>query len=256
MQALGDPQRRACGTARIRADKLTTEFEREERISRRALFDSRELGRRELEPKPLLEEPVQNADLEGAERDRCQPIGCKRVVELKRGRCLSSRAHGDQHADGLLAQPSEGDLEHRSRCTVEPLRIVESNEHRPARGKCAEHVQDSEADRVHIDGLRTRLDEKKRNFERSATRRRKGRRHLLEHRQDQLREAGERERGFRLDPATHQDAVEAVSRCGNPCFPERGLPDPGLTREDESPRTLARPRRGTSRSRHVRARAQ
>ena len=72
-EAVRDRQRLAGLELRAAADELAAELEREERVAAARLPDPSELGPGELEAKPGLEQPVQRADAERAERQPRQP---------------------------------------------------------------------------------------------------------------------------------------------------------------------------------------
>ena len=72
-EAVRDRQRLAGLELRAAADELVAELEREERVAAARLPDPGELEPGELEAKPGLEQPVQRADAERAERQPCQP---------------------------------------------------------------------------------------------------------------------------------------------------------------------------------------
>ena len=67
---------------RAGADELPAELEREERIAPGRFPDTDELRAGELEAEPLLEERVDGADAERAERDLLEPRGREGAVEL------------------------------------------------------------------------------------------------------------------------------------------------------------------------------
>ena len=101
-KAVRHMQRLARRGPRARADELAPEFEREEGVAGRRLLHPGQLGSRELEPEALLEEPVNAAEAERADRELVEPLLGERALELE-GHCrLRPRPVRGQQADPLL----------------------------------------------------------------------------------------------------------------------------------------------------------
>ena len=98
-----------------------------------------------------------------------------------------------EQPERLVAKPPQSDLERAGRGRVEPLDVVERDEHRAALGQRAQHVQDGEPDRVRIGRRLARLREQQRDLERPPARRRERGPDVVEHVAEQLREPGEGE---------------------------------------------------------------
>jgi hypothetical protein len=85
-----------------RADELAPEFECEEEIAGRCLLHPGQLGSRELEPEALLEEPVNAAEAERADRELVESLLGERALELE-GQCrLRPSPLRGQQPDPLL----------------------------------------------------------------------------------------------------------------------------------------------------------
>ena len=93
LQAVGHPQRPAGLRPRARADELTTQLEREERISCRGLLHADELRPRQLEAESLLQQAVKRGQADRPERDTLDALLRKRSLELELQR--SSPLRGD-----------------------------------------------------------------------------------------------------------------------------------------------------------------
>ena len=82
-QALGDAQRPARSWSCTRSDELPAELEREEGVASRCLLHADELRSGQLEPELLLEQTMQRAERERAEREPLQPSFREEAVELE-----------------------------------------------------------------------------------------------------------------------------------------------------------------------------
>ena len=68
------------------ANELTPELEREERVPRCRLLYARQLGSGQLEPEPLLEQPMERTDAQRPQLELREPFLGKRALELGRHR--------------------------------------------------------------------------------------------------------------------------------------------------------------------------
>ena len=130
VQALRHSQRPAGRRSRVRPDELAAELEREERVARRCLLDAGELRPRQLEPEPLLEQMVERAQAERAEREPLSRSSGKARSSSNGAATLRRLPQRRQQTDALVAQTAESDLEHAGRGRVEPLDVVERDEDR------------------------------------------------------------------------------------------------------------------------------
>ena len=73
-QAVGNAQGLSRRRPRVRAHELAPQLERKERITGRRLLHAGELWSGQLEPEPLLEQTMQRAERERAEREPLQPL--------------------------------------------------------------------------------------------------------------------------------------------------------------------------------------
>ena len=87
-----------------------------------------------------------------------------------------------QHPDRLVAQAAQRQLEHAERGRVEPLRVVERDEHRAALGERAQNVEHGQPDRVRIRRSVARLHDQERDLQRPPPRRKERADHLVEDR--------------------------------------------------------------------------
>ena len=151
---------------------------------------------------------------------------------------LWSLPHGREEADRLVAQASKRDLQHRGRSRVEPLRVVERDQHRPLLGKYAQDVEHGQPDRVRIRCHLARLGQHQRDLERAPSRGRKRGPCFHQHAAEQIGESGEGKRRLGLDTVADQHPAETLTGILDACLPEDRLPNPRLAGKDESARTI------------------
>ena len=136
---------------------------------------------------------MDGAQAERPERELVESLLGEGAIELERRSRPRAPSEGRQQADRLLAQASKRDLEHAGRGRVEPLHIVEGDEHGASLGQSAQHIEHGQPDRVRIGSHVARLGQEQRDLERPPPRRHERGRRLLEDGSEQLREPGERE---------------------------------------------------------------
>jgi hypothetical protein len=124
-QALGHAHPGGLRRTRLRVQNLAPELEREERVSLAGVLDAPELCPREFERQFFLDQIAEGAPAQGAQREPRQPLLRERALELDRKREARTPAEGDQQADRLISQASQGDLQHAGGGWVQPLRVVE-----------------------------------------------------------------------------------------------------------------------------------
>ena len=111
LQALGDTQRLAAGGPRVGPDEFAAELEREERVAPGRFLYTDELRAGELEAEPLLEERVDGADAERAERDLLDPRGREGAVELDGTRQVRTQPDRCEQPDLLVPETAKCDLD-------------------------------------------------------------------------------------------------------------------------------------------------
>ncbi len=137
-QALGHAQRLARRRSRVRSDELAAELQGKERVARGRLLHAGELGPRQLEPQPLLEQAVHGGERERADR---QPLVRERALELDRARHLRPQPQRGQQPDRLLSKtpgtrsgahpPTQGRATGRRRGRPGPARARPTRAARP-----------------------------------------------------------------------------------------------------------------------------
>ena len=115
VQAVGHGQRPARGRPGARADELAPELECEERVARRRLLNPDELGPGQIETDSLPQQVVERPHAQWADREPLEPIRSENAIELDGDGCLGSRPHGREHADTLVPQAAESDLQDTGR---------------------------------------------------------------------------------------------------------------------------------------------
>ena len=138
----------------------------------------------------------------------------------------------------LVTPAPERDLQHAGGGRIEPLAVVDGDDHGPSLGQDPQHVQHGEPDRVRIRRAVAGLGEQQRDLQCPPSQGDERGRRLLEHRGDQLREPGERERSLGLDSTAYQHTAETLAGLLDTSLPEDRLADARLAREHECTRAL------------------
>ena len=138
-QALGQLDVGVVGADRA-LDERTPQLEREERVSPGDRVDAHDHGPRQRDPEPAPQQPMDRPDRERLDRE--PPERSEGAVEFER-RLNGPPSHRRENGHRLAVQPSQHEREHLGRAGVEPLGIVERDEHgallrrAPARPKAA-----------------------------------------------------------------------------------------------------------------------
>ena len=114
---------------------------------------------------------MKSTEAERPEGQSLQPLVGERALELEWASELGAEPQRREEPERLLAQAAEGDLDRSGGGRVEPLDVVESDQHRPLRGRCPDHVQNCEPDCMWIERSLARLGEEQCNLERTSARR-------------------------------------------------------------------------------------
>src|SRR5262249_51701379 len=122
-------QRLACRRARASANQLAADLESKERVPCSRLVDADKLGSGQLQVEPLLQQGVDSADGERADRQLFDPPLRERPTQLERNLQFRTRPKGREQSDALLAEPPQRDLDGTGGRLIEPLQIIESDEH-------------------------------------------------------------------------------------------------------------------------------
>ena len=171
VQALGHSERAPGLGSRARPDELASELEREERIAGRRLLHPAELRPRQLEPGPFLQQAMKCTQAQRTEEEPIETLFRKGGLELERRGDLRRSPDGGEEADRLVPQAPQRDLQHACGGRVEPVQVVERDQHGAALGERAQHVEEREPDRARVRGLRSRLGEEEGDLERPASQR-------------------------------------------------------------------------------------
>jgi len=146
LQALGEGHRPA-----VRHDRAVRqrapELERVERVAAGGLVHAHERGPRQVQRQSPPEHPVNRADGE-------RPYGkalerSERAVELER-RADRSPAHRCENADRFTLEPPEHERENLGRARVDPLHVVEREQHRPLPSERAHDRDECESEHAHL----------------------------------------------------------------------------------------------------------
>ena len=173
---------------------------------------------------------VQRDEAEWPELDPRQPFRRKRPFELE---LLSRAVHRPatrEESHGLRAQAASGERDHLMRGGVEPLQVVDGDQHRPVAGDQAQRTQECCGDGALV-GLLAAGSQQQRDLQRTPLGLRKLRQYVIEQRLEQVAEPREGELGLDLDGPGGEHTVRAGSSSGHTLAPESRLPDPRLALE-------------------------
>ena len=105
------------------------QLQREERIAARPLVDAEQRLPREGPAEPVAQEPVDRADAERSHRQPPDALRAERLLEPRRLRPLDEPP-GEQQAHVARVEPSQRERERARRGRVEPLDVVDGDQHR------------------------------------------------------------------------------------------------------------------------------
>ena len=233
VQRLRDRQ----GLARLDGDvgalQHAHDLERVERIPAGRFVDFREQRSRERRSELPLHHPSECERVERADVDAREPLSNGRPQQLIQKRALGARASRQEKADRLGPKTSHGVREAGRRRVVEPLRVVDRDQHRPLLGKQPEGAQQRDAEDARLDRRPLLVADGERARQRLPLHGRKwGQRHV-EHRVEEVANAGERQRRLTLHRLRLQHEDPELLGVVDGGTPERRLPHAGLSLEHE-----------------------
>ena len=208
------------------------ELEGEERIAARPLMDAKQCLAGEGAAEPVSQQPVKRTDAQRSDR---QPLNRLRAERLLESRWLHAGAEppGEQQAHIVRANPSQRKCERTRRRGVQPLEIVDRNEHRGVFGEQLQGAARSNAERPWIHCIRCRLVEKKRDLQRALSWCGQRREHLVEDVLEQIAKPDVREIALGLGRSGGENPLAQGARVLDACKPECRFPDPRFAFEHE-----------------------
>ena len=213
--------------------KRADDLERVERVAAGRAVNLDEQRARKRDPEIALHDPVERRGIERADRELGEPPRRKRPAELRGEQALERGAAREEHADELVPQPPGRVHQRARRRGVEPLGVVHRDHEGTVGREPAERVEHRHADGVRIGHRALVVAEQESARERPSLRRRERREGVVEHRVQEVAEAGERERDLPLGGPRAQHEEPALARILDPRLPERRLAHAGLPLEDE-----------------------
>ena len=212
------------------AVELARDLDRVERVAARRLRDPHERRSRKRAPELLREHAV-----EGGDRKRYQLEVLDLEVALERRDRRSSklrRAHREEAAHRLLAEPAQRELDHRRRRSVEPLEVVDRAHDLRFAGERAQEREESGADDATL-GRPCGGGAQERGVETHPLRLGQSREELVRHVGEQIREPREGEPGFRLGRPRDQHSRTLRTSMLDRRLPQRRLADSRLADDRE-----------------------
>jgi hypothetical protein len=206
-------------------DESPPQLEREERIAPGDVVNAHNHRPRQRNSQPAPQQPMDRADRE--RRDRQRPERCKGPVELERNRG-GLPSHRRENGYRRAVQPSQHEHEHLGRAVVEPVRIVQRDEHWTLLGQRPHQRKQRESEGAGVRKPFIRLPHQQRCLESTPLDRRQPLEHATQSRGKQIAHGREGDLRLRLGRAGPQHP-EVAFRCDAQCLlPEHRLPDPGM----------------------------
>jgi hypothetical protein len=125
------------------------EFERVERISSRRLVHAPQQRTREGDTDPRAQKTVQRADRDRADRETANAFRREPIETEQRVR-LVAQAPSEQERDRLVLNASKPELQERRRRLVQPLDVIDRNEHRSLARQLAESANERDGHRPRL----------------------------------------------------------------------------------------------------------
>jgi hypothetical protein len=181
------------------------------------------------EPEPLEQQQPDRRHAERTDVDPLGPVPLERPLELRR----KPRELREQEADGLGVDAAGREREHLARRRVEPLEVVDRDDHRRRAGERAQQVEQPERDRVRLGRRTGGHGPQQRDLERQPLRRRQCGERLLLDPVDQVDERGEGELRLRAARTGREYPAPTCPRGRDRRLPQRRLADAGVALENE-----------------------
>ena len=123
------------------------DLERVERVAAADLANAPEQRARERESEPRVQELVQRAGAQGPEVEPVSALADRRAVEAERD---VAGPVGDEHPDLLVRETAKREREGARRRSVEPLGVVDGDQHGPLLREASKHRQQGRRERASL----------------------------------------------------------------------------------------------------------
>ena len=141
-------------------------------------------------------------------------------------------------ADPLVLQAANRESQYPGRRRIDPVEVIDREDERRHHRERSERAEGRHRYRVLIRRRSGGFRPHERDLEGSTLGGRHADGHRLEHVLEEIPERGVGERGLRLDRARGEHDDASVSRVVDGLGPQRRLPDPGLTLQEQPARTI------------------
>ena len=214
----------------------------EERIPARPLVDAEQRLASERPPQAVVQEPMERADAERTDRQPLQALRCERLLELRRLGPVGEPP-GEQHEHRARGEPSQGERECAGRGCIEPLHVVDGEQHGLPLAEQVQRIADRHGQGALIDGSVRGLLPEQRDLERASPRPRDQGSDVGEGVLQQIAQPCVREAALGFRRARREDAQPTGARMFDSRQPEQRLADSGLALEHERSNPMPRPGR-------------
>ena len=213
-----------------------SELERVEGVPTRHLMNADRDGTRQPRRHAVVKQSAGRSEAQATDLDGDEPV--LRHAAPQPLRCRS--ANGEQGSDTLGVEAGEREADCRESGAVEPLEIVDCDEHGSIASENPERAEEGRGDRTLVDGDLGRAQEE-RGLDGSALQRRQLRKRVGGRPLEEVRQAGEGEPGLGLTRTRTQHPISTYLRHVETRRPQRGLPDPRFAGDHDGARQLFEP---------------
>ena len=232
------------GPGRVAVSPVRTERagqrEREERVPARGFVKTKERRPRDASAELPLQDSMQGACTEGPDAQSTRPGLAECTVQFGDRDPVTEPA-GEENADVLLGQSPQRKCDRARRRLIQPLHIVDRDEHRLALREQLQRRANGHRKGAEVDQLVCIVPDEQGDLERAPPRSRQLMQHAGQRVLEQVSQPGMSNSELDLGGSRGQDTQPALPRRLDPGEPERRLPDPRHSLQDERRRARSLP---------------
>ena len=218
----------------------TCQLLREEWIAARPFVDAEQSLSRKGLPEAIVQKPVERPHTQRSHRQQLDALRAQRPLHRRRLDAVGEPP-GEQQQHGARGETAQRERERARRRCVEPLHVVDCQQHRASLAEHVQHVAHRDTEGAVVDRFVCGFLVQQRNLERPPPRHRQQRRDIGEDLLEEVAETDVRETPLGLRGPRREHDQAALARRGHPFEPERRLADPRLAVQHEPGRSVRRP---------------
>ena len=230
LHGLGDDQLGADRRPAARGERAP-ELEREQRVAERRVRHAPQQRARDAHAEPPGEQPARGVEVERADVEPRERPATERALQ----RPHAARAAGEQEADRHAVEPPRGEAQGLGGRRVQPLQVVDRDQHRPGCRQRPQPVEHAERDRARLRGVGRGLATQQRDLERLRLRRGQPGERVRADAVEEVDQRGERQPRLGVAGPRGEDLVPARPRAGDPGLPQGRLADAGRPGDQQRP---------------------